>query len=221
GQAAAHVHGDQGASAQQAADGAPQRLEPLGHALDGLAVEGDDPIVVQARRQRGLGLRLAGIDLAEPGGTPGQQSGAHGDGDPPQLAVGGTERGLQLTPVLSLIKALAAAATVFQEGIADQVDEQGEGENLLVTPAPVVVEDLIERAGIGDPPPQGQDGLGQGQAGQRIAWWDFHGQPPGKKNLLISSSMSLLTVRYVKARCSPQWSPDPAARPTNGLQARR
>jgi len=46
---------------------------------------------------------------------------------------------------LSLIEALAAAATVFQEGIADQVDEQGEGENLLVTPAPVVVEDLADK----------------------------------------------------------------------------
>ncbi len=175
------------ASPQQAAADAPQRLEPFGHALDGLAVQGDDPIVVQARRQRGLGLRLAGIDLTESGGTPGQQSAAHRNRDPTQLAVGGTVRSLQLAPVLSPIEALAAAATVFQEGVADQVDQQGEGENLLVTPAAVVVEDLIQRAGIGDPPPQGQDGLGQRQTGQCIASWDFHGDPPGTKDLLISS----------------------------------
>ena len=64
GQAAAHVQGDQGPPPQQAAGDAPQRLEPLGHPLDGLAIEDDDLIIVQALGQWGLGRGIPGVDLA-------------------------------------------------------------------------------------------------------------------------------------------------------------
>jgi hypothetical protein len=189
-QAAAQIQGDQGSPPQQAAGDAPQRLEPLGHSLDGLAIEDHDLVVVQALWDGGLRLRFMGIDLVKPSGTLGQEGGAHRDRDPPQLAIGGAEGGFQLAAVLGLLEALTPAAAVFEEGIADQRDDQGEGEDLLVTAAAVLVEDLIESISVSDPPPQGQDGLGQGEPGQDLASWSLQRPPPGKKDLLIFSLIS-------------------------------
>ena len=56
-----------------------------------------------------------------------------------------------------------------QQDVADEVNQEGEAEDLLITSTPVIVEDLIGQGGVGDPPPECQDGLGQWHSGQVIA----------------------------------------------------
>src|SRR5262249_24455763 len=156
------------------------------HPLDGLAVEDEDLVIVQGRRQRGQGRGVPGVDVAKPCGASGQEGGADGDGGAAQLAVGDAGGGAQVAAVSGGIEALLAAAVVFEEGVADEADDRGEDEDLGVTPAAVLVEDLIDRVGVGGPSPQGQDGLSQGQPGQSLGCRELQDGPPGEKDLLIS-----------------------------------
>ena len=82
-----------------------------------------------------------------------------------QLAVDGLGGGRQPPLFLGSLEALAATAAVVEQGIADQIDEGGEGKDFLVAAAAVALEDAVEEGGLENKGPQGQSGIGEGEAG--------------------------------------------------------
>ena len=170
--------------------------------LDGLAINDFDPVAGEALRQWGPRLIGLGIENAEPGRAFGQQGRTDGDRQPLQFAVDGAEGGLKLAAFLGLLHGASAAAVELQQGIADEVNQEGEREDLLVAAPPVLLEDLIEQGGIGDPPPQCQDGLGQGHPGHEVANRSLQEAPSLKNKPDRILPMHLLIVRYELLRKS-------------------
>jgi hypothetical protein len=162
GQAGRPVQGGHRLAAQQAARHAAQELEAFGHALEGLAVEQQGRKGPQAGRQ---GAAHPGRQqLADRGGTVGQQGLADGQGQPPELAEGRLEAGVELSGFDVLLEAAPAAALVVQQGVSDEVGHGGEGDDALVAGPAVLLPEVVEAALVEDEAPDGERRLGQGHA---------------------------------------------------------
>ena len=152
--------GGQELAAVDLAGGAPRRQQPLGRLLDLLAIEEHDGQSRQAGRQ-GDGPERGGQQVLQASGGLLEQAEAQLQGDARQLAI---ER-----PRLRRHRPVAAGpqqggarlAAVLQQGVGDQVEEGGEGQDQLEAAAAVAAEDAVEEVGAEAIGPQPQRGLGQ------------------------------------------------------------
>ena len=168
-------------SAQQAALALPRRLEPARHTLDHFAVQDNHLEATQRNGDRIGQRRRLGEHLAEAVGPLGQEGFADGRRQAAELVVGRRQGGVERAVRTGVAEALVAGAVGFQQGIADQLDHQGEGDLLLVGTAAVAVVEDVEVFVVADELPQRQDGLGQRQTRQhfpvKVLW---HGPLLGK-----------------------------------------
>ena len=146
-QAGVEFQGHQGLAAQHAAADAAQQLQPLGDALDRLAIQDGDSEGPQAGRDHGGWPHRH--QLAQPRRTLGQEGGAQADGQPTQFAVGGRDGHLQGVVLLGVLETGAGAAVVVQQGVGDQLDEMGKGQHLVVATAALLVEQTLQERGVG------------------------------------------------------------------------
>ena len=101
-------------------------------------------------------------------------------GEAAQLLVGCLLGDGQFAAFATTLETLPAAAVVFEQGVADQGSEGGEGKLVGIAGAAVLLKQVVERGGRTLPLPQQQHGLGQRQAVQdfrckscvalRISW---------------------------------------------------
>ena len=105
--------------------------------------------------------RRVGENLAEAVGPLGQEGFADSGRQMAEFVIGRGQGGVEGAVLLGVAKALVPGAVGFQQGIADQLSHQGEGNLLLVGAAAVAVVEDVEVMVVADELPQGQNGLGQ------------------------------------------------------------
>jgi hypothetical protein len=153
-----------------------QHLQAAGHVLDLLAVQGQ-----HGEGPDTVGQRLTGhgrADGPQALGPLGQQALAQAQRYPRQLAVHRLQRRPQRARLLGPREALASAAGMLQQGVADQLHEQREADHLLVGGAPVVGEDAGQERLLEFVIQQPISRLGQGQARQRLPCKATHDSCP-------------------------------------------
>jgi hypothetical protein len=69
---------------------------------------------------------------------------------------------------VGVLAGLAPAAVGAEEGVGDEVDEGGEGEEVLAAAAAVALEDVIEEGWLEEVVRQGEDGIGHGEASEGL-----------------------------------------------------
>lgn len=149
-------------TAQQATLALPRRLEPTRDPLDHLAVEDNNLETVQRHGERIGQRRRVGENLAEAVGPLGQEGFTDSGRQMGELLVGRGQGGIERAVGPGVAKALVPGAIGLQQGLADQLRDQREGNLLLVGGATVAVVEAVEVLVVADEQPQGQDGLGQG-----------------------------------------------------------
>src|SRR5262249_13633002 len=97
-----------------------------------------------------------------------EEAEAEAEGQASQLAIDRLAGRRQGPGLARLVQARPAAALIAQERLANEVDEGGEGEDVLKAASAMAVEDPVEEVGLQDVVVQGQDGVGQGQSGQHV-----------------------------------------------------
>ena len=166
------IHGHQGASSQQSSRYPPQRLQTLGHLLNGLAVQNTRPEFLQT-----LGRRpFAGFreDSPQRPRALAQERLAHRHRQTRQLFVGrlhGTGQGVTL---LAFLETAPATPPVAQQRVGNQLHHHREGQQLVVTPAPMPLPQTLQSRRAGDPAPQQQHPFRQGHPFQDRLRWSIH-----------------------------------------------
>jgi hypothetical protein len=72
--------------------------------------------------------------------------------------------------VLGLVEVLVGGVLAIQEGVGDEVDELGEGEDVLVGMAAVAVEEVVEEVVRGAEVQEAEDGIGERQTRAHFAF---------------------------------------------------
>ena len=133
----------QGLTAHDPAGAVPQRQQPFRHPFHDLAVQDNDVESVQRRRQ-GRVRCGSGKHLEQALGRVGEEGFTDGQRQAGQLLVGSLNRHGQFAMIATALKALAAAAVMLEEGIADEGDQGSEREFALIGGATPAVEEVVE-----------------------------------------------------------------------------
>jgi len=155
-----------------------QYLEAFGDELDLLAIEGEDLQFVEAG---GQGVGHVGEDLAEAAGGFTEQALTQGQGDTTQFAVQGLDAGGQSALVLGVMEVPVGRALATQKGVGDDMDELGEGEDVLVRTSSVAVEDVVEESILRAEFEETEDTIRQGQTLADFSLEGLH-QAPSRKS---------------------------------------
>jgi hypothetical protein len=78
-----------------------------------------------------------------------------------QFVIGGGEDGREDAVLLRLAKALVAGALGLQQGVADELGHEGEGDLLVVGASTMAVVEVVEGGVVADELPQQECGLSQ------------------------------------------------------------
>jgi hypothetical protein len=200
-QAAGDVLGRHQFAAQHVALDLAQRLEPLGDILDLLAVQGGGAVGAQAGGQ-GIGRRRR-QDGEQAGRGLGEQAATQADRRPPQFAVGRRHRRRQDAEFLGAGETLMAAAVMFEQGIGNEMHEDGKGNDFFVGGPTMALEDTREEVVVEDVVEQAQTGFGQRQAPAGFGFKGGHGkfslQKWGQLHRKAYAAGELAAADYVKS----------------------
>ena len=97
-------------------------------------------------------------------GRLGEQTQAQADRHAAEFAVHGLHRRSQPALFLSLAERLVGGAPVAEQGIGDQMNEEGKVDGVLEGPAAVALEDAGQEVGLGDIIQKAESGVGERQA---------------------------------------------------------
>ncbi len=177
-QPAFHRLGDQSPAPEYPTPQSPQRLEPFGHMLDGLSVQGDHRPGVEATRQ-GLLSRL-GEDRPQALGASGQKRHAQVQWEAAEFLVSRRSMRGEFALRCGLPEPLVGAVGSPDQNIMDQTDQSREADLLGVTASPMFLEEIFQEGLVGHPLPSGQDRFGQGEAGENLTGQVVHDQLLGQ-----------------------------------------
>jgi hypothetical protein len=120
----------------------PERLESFGDVLEFFAVKDID---VQPLQTGGQGIAGVRKHLTQLLGGLVEESLAEQQGHAAELAVKGLDTGRQRALGAGLQEALMGGGLLAcEKGVGDEVSEQGEGEDLLIGPSMVSLEDTVQ-----------------------------------------------------------------------------
>jgi hypothetical protein len=105
-----------------------------------------------------------GEDLPEAIRPFGQESFAESRGQVGQFVLGGGENGRENAVLLCLAKAFVSGTVGFEQGIADELGQEREGDLLVVSASAMTVVEFVEGDVVTDELPEQESGLGQREA---------------------------------------------------------